>query len=190
MKRTVILFSVLMIAGIFLFYSCKKKTDSNIYLTDDDLAWQIYHLGDTLKFLSNQNHHRTYVVNRINHQMLNWDWVGYEDIKHEDIEVLIQRVDSTYDDNIFLMEFCRGIQPDRLQFIILITPVYELPVSMYDIIGQSITIDTLTINNVLYHNALLYDMNEQHLPACVYYHKQKGWLRLVTLSGEIWDRVN
>jgi len=171
--------------------SCKKKNEnsSNHYLTGEDMTWNIYHINDTLKFLSNFNHRRDYRVYKINQGMIEkWD----SGISSEYVDIFMSRSDTSIISGInynIYMQLSRELVASG--FFIICTIIDFDNNGIFEI-TQSGKIDTLKVNNVIYHNVLKIegDGSLNNLINRVYYVKEKGWLRLESNSGEIWNRIN
>ena len=186
---------ILILIQGFLF-SCKKKEEpKKVYrLTPEDLTWNIYHVGDTIKFFSNHNKSRIYCVDYINQSITNPDenddWESYEGLG-----IRFQRIDSIFMNNFFGMSFYRGYPGDiNKGFLILIQWKDDLLLPWLFSLPISMASDTLTVNNINYSNVIRFtnpvNMDSTYAAKNIYYQKQKGWLRIEINSGEIWDRIN
>ncbi|MEI6122046.1 MAG: hypothetical protein WCQ95_00320 [Bacteroidota bacterium] len=181
-----------------LLISCKKKEEQKITyrLTAEDLTWNIYHLGDTIKLLSNLNHPRNYCITRL-YQGLDNSSVDLSWNAFEYISIGFSRTDSGQTGK-FFMDISCGTPGDNL-------PTFSIDIDWEDGLGiilfyysfsipREPNIDTLTVNNVLYHNVYgcynLTNLDADTAAKAVYYDKQKGWLRIELKSGEKYDRIN
>jgi hypothetical protein len=187
---------LLLIFAVGFLFSCKKKEEpKKVYrLTPEDISWNIYHMSDTIKLLSNHNHYRAYCVDFIIQDINNpneydsWD-------SYESIGIGFQRLDSIFENNHFSMEIARGYpgDPDKGLLIFIFWHDDLLLPSIMDF-EEFVALDTLKINNVVYNNVLKYTnyRNTDSISAAkhLYYQKQKGWLRIELNSGEIYNRIN
>jgi len=184
---------VIIAIGIF-FVSCKKQEEppKKYRLTPEDLTWNIYHVGDTIKFLSNLSHYRSYCVEYINRYIENPgendQWYSYEGIS-----IKFNRADSGQTDHYFIMDFNRGY-PSTSTFNVMIWLEDGLGMNYLSSLPSEPNVDTLTVNDSMYYN-VYEDKNMSSNTADtvakgLYYNKQKGWLRIELYSGEKLDRIN
>jgi hypothetical protein len=193
-KIKIILFLVLFIA---ILSSCKKKEEPKIdyRLTPEDLTWNIYHEGDSLKFLSNLNHFRGYYIEyAIQHITYAIPILNEAFNSYESVGIGFGRYDSIFENNRFAMGMYRGYPGEGDIFEIMAFWHDDLQLPEQFIIQIEPQIDTLTINGNLYSNILVFENFINHdIPSAakkIYYHKQKGWLRFELNSGEFFDRIN
>jgi len=186
----------LIIILLSLLYSCKDKNPAKpIYrLTDDDKSWNIYNVGDTLKFLSNYNKKKNYFVENVNTVIINPTEIDYWD-SYERLGIRFRRSDSVFTNNCFSMYLIRGYSGDSSHgFIIFMYWEDDLYLLSPFNLLEANSIDTLTVNNVLYSNVLKYKNDGyssfNSAAKYIYYQKQKGWLRFELNSGETFDRIN
>jgi hypothetical protein len=182
----------LIISLVFLL-SCRNKieTHPDHLLNDDDKSWNIYHVGDTLKFRSNYNHKRNYRVTEVKQGMGdNPD----DNLKYEYILILASRIDTTITGITtgIEMTFARDQNTSQPGLVILCWVDEYLSSSPFNLLKSHI-IDTLKINNFIYNNVLKNiggDSIVNGYANKVYYVEEKGWLRFESNSGEKWDRIN
>jgi len=181
-------FVILLPLLITLFSSCNSKVEElkkEYRLSADDLLWNIYHTGDTIKFLSNYNNCRMYRVHNIYHTIneihTSNDWYDFEVI-----DVGLNRVDSVFYPTTITMAFVRGSPEDPQKgFLVEVTWYNDIELGIFDM-PRHPDVDTLSVNNILYEDVYSYSNSNY----TVYYQKQKGWLRIKNNSGETWDRIN
>jgi hypothetical protein len=181
---------------IILIPSCRKEEEppKEYRLTPEDLTWNIYHKGDTVKFLSNYNHNLVYVITGISQNIhdpsSNDDWNSYEDIS-----IGFCRLDSANPNKNFSMSLVRGYPGDYNRgFSVMVWGFYGK--AIYDLFSLPLNpnVDTLKVENILYHDVYkatnpIYN-TEDSAAKNMFYEKQKGWLRFEINTGEIWDRIN
>ena len=184
---------ILILIQGFLF-SCKKKDEPKIEyrLTPEDLSWNIYHEGDTIKFKSNLNHKLEYFVEYIN-QFISYP-IPDSYPSYESIGIRFRRADSIFENNRFSMGLYRGYPGTGNCFQIMLFWHDNLLLPEQAIMPLDPKLDTLTVSGTLYVNILVMDNNiNQNIQTAakkIYYQKQKGWLRIELNSGEIYDRIN
>jgi len=179
---------------ISLFFSCKKENNKGYRLSDEDKSWNIYHEGDTIKFLSNNYKKKIYFVDKINTSIIspgeNDDWDSYEQL-----EIRFRRSDSVFANNFIDVYLIRGYRGDPSHgFIIFTFWIDDLLIGSPFNLLIADNLDTLTVNNTLYYNVLkYYNIMNTNMPSAakyIYYQKEKGWLRFELYSGETFDRKN
>jgi hypothetical protein len=177
--------------SLTLLYSCKEKTKPDSFLTEDDKAWNIYHVGDSLKFLSNINHKRNYIVIKVEQGMRD---KPYDGIKYEYIYMQASRTDTILTGIVTGLEmtFARD-QNDSRPGLAIFCGVdgfeYYYPFNLLK--GEKI--DTLKVYGFIYNNVLKITGGDSIINGHInkiYYVKEKGWLRFESNSGEKWDRIN
>jgi hypothetical protein len=188
MKRSYILFIFLLV----LLFGCKKKVDPNYYLTDEDKSWNIYHEGDTIKFLSNYNHKKYYRISKLEQGMR--EDIVEDDVYYEYIDLEFARTDTTasYLDPAIYMMFARHYNKSAPDFIILTQFTEYYQTQPFNIL-QACKIDTLNVNNIIFHGVLKMNGIDTLLNGALnrlYYVKEKGWLRFESNTGETWNRIN
>lgn len=186
---------IIILTSVLLF-SCKKHVDPPIAyrLTAEDLTWNIYHVGDTIKFFSNHGNSKQYYIEYMDPHISYPMVLGSEGYSYESIGIGFRRADSLFDNNFFAMGLCRGYPSYGDHFVIMAYWFDDLHLPVQFILPLTPLVDTLTINNTLYHNILTYNNKfNDSIPSTakkIYYQKQKGWLRIELNSGEIFDRIN
>lgn len=173
---------------LFLFFGCKKEEQEKhyFYLTDEDKEWNIYHLNEEIKFVSNMGNIRTYKVTYIRTGMHEFHIpTDFEDIIYymEYVFISLNRIDTTEKINI---ELKRGYPYTSNEFDFWLfwsdfTNGHQIPIQLDET-------ENLTVNNTSYSNVIHLTGND--IINNLYYHKDKGFLRFDYSSGEIFERSN
>ncbi len=91
-RRIMRKFNHFIFLALCLLLACNREDISkDKLLTDEDKSWNIYHVGDTIKLLSNFNHKKYYRVNEIKQGMYDYT---FDNSKFEYITIVSSRVDT------------------------------------------------------------------------------------------------
>jgi hypothetical protein len=178
-----------------LLIGCKKKEEPKkvYHLTPEDMTWNIYHVGDTIKLKSNYNNNREYCITSISQLMHNPgyydDWNSYESLG-----IRFSRLDTVLYDNYISIILDRGYPGEPNNLVIFIGENDGLGLPDFFSLPNNPNLDSLTVNNNKYYNvykvANFINNDVDSAANSLYYEKQKGWLRIKLNSGETFDRIN
>lgn len=164
--------------------SCKKEeTIPTIYLTDDDKAWNIYHVTDTFKFINDYGNIRKYVVTNIETGITPYTNFSYRiENYHEYISIDLNRPDTTDPINIYIVRGYNQTSPSKFEIFCNWPNLWG-----FMDINTTGTL-SLTVNNINYTNVGLRE-TVNNGPK-VFYQKQYGIIRFDEANnGTVWGRI-
>lgn len=171
---------------VIFIVSCKKPTDEYFYMmTKFERSWNIYHIHDSVTFRNNNGNIVKYYVRNIDRKMIPQKFYSDElgrDYTKEYESIKITFVRDNYAD-CMILELTKGygFYKDFLLFFI-----YDSDADCLSAFNLN-NLDTISIGNVFYTGVSTCTCSQ--ISKC-YYQKQKGFLRIENINGEILERAD